>query len=141
MMYSFGKISTERLKTIHPIGQLILNDAIKVVDFSIICGLRNEQDQDEAFRNNKSTKQFPDSRHNKTNDPQFELIKHDISDAWDIAPWPTLYSNEKYILIVAGVIKACAERYSVKLRWGGDWNGNGKLNDSNSDLYLSLIHI
>ncbi len=38
---------------------------VKDFDCAVLCGHRNEADQNEAFRNNSSTKKWPDSDHNE----------------------------------------------------------------------------
>ena len=59
MAYKFGKTSSINLRQIHPDLQEILNEAIKYIDFSIICGHRNKADQDAAWHSGRSKKKFP----------------------------------------------------------------------------------
>ena len=75
-MPQFSVRSKKRLKQCDPRLQKILNHAIKEVDFTILCGHRNEEDQNEAYRTGKSTKRWPQSKHNKK-----------PSLAVDVAPW------------------------------------------------------
>ena len=42
-MYKFGNTSQDRLKTCNPLIQEILEEAIKIVDFSVICGHRTKE--------------------------------------------------------------------------------------------------
>ena len=45
-MYRFGKRSRERLKGVKPELQFVLNELIKIMDVTIIEGLRTEARQD-----------------------------------------------------------------------------------------------
>lgn len=107
-MYSFGKSSKRRLATLHPDLQRVLNGAIKIYNFSIICGHRGKKAQNEAFEDDKSTKRWPDSRHNSL-----------PSEAVDIAPWPIDWNNVEEFFYMAGIVMTVAERLGVELEWGG----------------------
>jgi peptidoglycan L-alanyl-D-glutamate endopeptidase CwlK len=91
--------------------QHVLEEAIKHVDFSVICGHRGKEDQDQAFMQGKSTLQWPASKHN--------LLP---SHAVDIAPYPKLYSatDEEWAILATHVLGA-ASKLGVKVRWGGHW--------------------
>ena len=87
-----------------------METAILHYDFTVICGYRDEVDQNAAFNSGHSRVKFPNSHHNKY-----------PSRAIDIAPWPidwddtiSFYKQAAYILEVAGQL-------GIKLRWGGNW--------------------
>lgn len=107
-MYKFGKSSKKRLATLHPDLQVVLNIVIQYYDFSIICGHRNEEDQNKAFKDGKSKVKWPDSRHNSL-----------PSKAMDIAPWPINWVNIYEFHFLAGLIIAVGEVYDIKIKWGG----------------------
>ena len=109
-MASFGKRSSERVATCHPDLQKILHEAIKMYDFTVLCGHRGKEDQNNAFAANKSNKQWPDGRHNST-----------PATAVDIAPWPIDWDDVAEFHYLAGIIMAVAEKYDIKLTWGGRW--------------------
>ena len=75
-MPSFSENSKIKLNSCHPSLQKIANEAIKQIDFTILCGHRNKIDQLIAFQEGKSKVQWPDSKHNKV-----------PSLAFDIAPY------------------------------------------------------
>jgi peptidoglycan L-alanyl-D-glutamate endopeptidase CwlK len=110
-MPSFGKASEERYKTLHPDLQKILTEAIKYCDFSITCGYRNKEDQEKAFNEHKSTKQWPNSNHNKL-----------PSTAVDIAPWPIDWDNRDRFIFLTGIIYCIAEQMNIKIRSGSNWS-------------------
>ena len=60
----FGRLSTQRLSTCDERLQDICNEAIKVYDFSVLCGHRDEIEQKKLFREGKSKLEYPHSKHN-----------------------------------------------------------------------------
>jgi len=126
-MPEFSKKSNEKKLSCHVDLQLILNQAIEIIDFSVIKGFRGEEEQNKAFDGGFSKLKYPKSKHNKK-----------PSMAVDIQPYP--YPNHKYLsrqcTFIAGVVMGCAYDLDLKIRWGGDWNGNGRIDDNNfNDLF------
>lgn len=117
-MYAFGKQSRENRAEIHPALQRILDQAIQLTDFSIIEGFRDEATQNRYYDDGKSKLRFPDSKHNRR-----------PSLAVDIVPFPIDWSNRERFYFLAGVIKGIAKKEGISIRWGGDWNSNGKFED------------
>lgn len=111
-MYKFSKTSKLHYATLDPKLQQILDKAIQYYDFSIICGHRNKEGQEKAFKEGKSKKCWPESKHNQN-----------PSIAVDIAPWNNGidWNNIEEFYYMAGIIMAIAERHFIKLRWGGHW--------------------
>lgn len=112
-MYKFGKTSQDRLNTCHPDLIKLMETAIKgsPLDFSIICGYRNKEDQDRAFRDGKSELKYPAGKHNKI-----------PSLAVDIAPYPTDWDDTKKFKEISKHIKKVARDLDISLWWGGDWS-------------------
>ncbi len=127
-MYKYGKKSRERLATCDPRLQEIFNEVIKVMDISILCGHRSEEEQQKAFNNGNSKLQYPNSKHNST-----------PSIAIDVAPWNggIDWENYKSFYFLGGLALGIADQKGIKLRWGGDWNRNGKFDDQTFD---DLVH-
>lgn len=65
-MFSFGQGSRKQLKTCHPSIRRLLNEAIKYIDFSVLCGGRGCVKQMEYYNSTpqRSQKVYPDSKHN-----------------------------------------------------------------------------
>ena len=122
-MPTFGQRSLTNLHTAHPDLQKVCNEAIKLYDFSVICGHRDKAKQDKAVRNGKSKTPFPKSKHNSL-----------PSLAVDLAPYPIDWNDTSRFYFLAGVMMGCAEKVGVKLRWGGDWNGDGDFKERFRDL-------
>ena len=122
----FGRLSTQRLYTCDERLQSICNEAIKVYDFSVLCGHRDEIEQKKLFREGKSKLEYPHSKHKK--------IK---SLAVDIASWPLDWDDRQAFYALAGVMFAVAHSKGIKLRWGGTWGG---LQDKNKSGFYDLGH-
>lgn len=130
-MYSFGKSSTRHLATADYRLQEIFNEVIKHVDCTIICGFRCEAEQNAAYSSGNSQVDWPHSKHN-TNP----------SKAVDVAPYhpekPHIHwdDTEEFICFHK-LVNMAAHQKGYKLRWGGDWDGDGVLTDQKLN---DLVH-
>ncbi len=111
-MPSFGKKSLDLLATCHPDLQAVLNESIKITDFTVLCGHRDEKEQNEAFAKGFSKVKYPNSKHNST-----------PSEAVDCAPYPISWDkkDEYRFHYMAGVILTVAKMLHKQIEWGGDW--------------------
>lgn len=117
-MPSFSQRSLDNIAELHPDLQRVCHEAIKDYDFVVICGYRNQADQEAAFRSGNSKARFGQSPHN-----------YRPSAAFDAAPYPIDWNATGKFMEMARVINAAAKRLDVPLRWGGDWNRNGRTDD------------
>lgn len=66
MTYRFSASSLEKLNELDPrlqeLAHLMMSK--QVMDFAVICGHRNESEQNAAFYKGKSKLKFPQSKHN-----------------------------------------------------------------------------
>jgi peptidoglycan L-alanyl-D-glutamate endopeptidase CwlK len=106
----FSQISSQKLGTCHIVLQEIAYEAIKIYDFSVLCGHRSEVDQMIAYQEGRSHVVWPDSKHNKL-----------PSMAMDLAPWPIDWNDINRFYELAGVIQTIAFQKDVKIVWGGKW--------------------
>ena len=127
MSYSFGKSSQTRLDTCHPKLQEILNEAIKYVDVSVLCGTRDEAAQEKAVADGASEVHYPDSRHNSL-----------PSMAIDVAPYPIDWDNHTRFALLQGLLKGIAMMKGIKIRSGIDWDSDG---DSTDHKFMDWPHI
>ena len=118
-MPSFSKISRERLATCDKRLQDLFNEVIKHYDCSIICGHRGQEDQDRAFNEGKSKIRWPNGKHNSN-----------PSKAVDVAPYPIDWNDTKRFYHFAGFVKGLATSMGIKIRWGGDWDGDNDFKDN-----------
>jgi peptidoglycan L-alanyl-D-glutamate endopeptidase CwlK len=105
-MFKFSKRSISILETVDERLQLICNEAIKEIDFSVIDGLRDLKTQKKYFEAGKS----------KT-----MSSKHLKGLAVDIVPFPLDWNNIDSFIELSKVIKRIALDNHIKLVWGGDW--------------------
>jgi peptidoglycan L-alanyl-D-glutamate endopeptidase CwlK len=115
-MPSFSIESSNKLKQADIKLQTLLNEAIKYIDFTILCTYRGEKEQNEAYNHGKSKLQFPNSKHNSM-----------PSKAVDIAPYhpesPHIRWNDtESFIFLLGYIKSLADRMGIKIRLGMTWS-------------------
>jgi len=113
-MPEFSIISKERLQTCDIRLQNVFNEVVKTRDCSIICGHRGEYAQNVAYKSGNSKLFFNESKHNSI--PSLGI---------DTAPYPVDWNDVIAFAHFAGYILRVAEQQGVKLRWGGDWDGDG----------------
>ena len=126
-MPSFSKISEQRLATCDQRLQAILREAIQHVDFSVLCGHRGRDEQEEAYRTGKSKARWPNSKHNTL-----------PSVAVDVAPYPVDWKDTARFARLAGYLERIAQEQGVRIRWGGDWDMDGRTND---ERFIDMPHI
>jgi len=119
----FGKTSKDRLKTCHPQLQEVLLEAIKHYDFTILCGHRNEEEQNAAYfaTPQKSTLMWPHSKHNT-----FPSLAVDVAPYYKEKPhirWNRLYE----FVYLHGIIRGLASERGIIIRSGIDWDRDDEL--------------
>jgi len=117
-MPTFNKLSGDRLATCHPDLQEVCNEGIKFLDFTILCGHRTEDEQEDAVRRGASTQHWPNSKHNSM-----------PSLAVDIAPYPVDWADTARFARLIGYLERIAWEKAIEVRWGGDWNQNFRTKD------------
>ena len=134
MPYQYGNTSRARIATLHPTLAYVMYETLKrsPYDIVVISGHRGEELQNALFDKGASEKRYPDSRHNGTKDPLLQEDPPQLSDAVDFAPWVNgriPWEDTHIFAVIFGVMTAVAHENNVKLRWGGDWNGDGSTSD------------
>ena len=112
MTYILSNSSFENLSTCCVDLKRVVIAAIKTspIDFSVICGFRDKEAQELAFRLGHSKLHFPLSSHNKN-----------PSLAVDIIPYPSGYKDIYNFQIMGAHILLTAHSMGIKLCWGGFW--------------------
>lgn len=116
-MPSFSTLSKQRLESCDSRLQLLLNEAIKHIDFVVLEGHRDEAAQNEAFRTGKSQKKWPDGNHNSFPSRAVDIAPYfpDVKIDWgDVVAFGRLM----------GFIQCLAVQNNIKLRFGLDWDGD-----------------
>ena len=109
-MPKFSKISKERLSTCDSRLQEIMNELIELYDFSVLCGHRGKEAQEEAVAKGTSSLHWPNSKHNTV-----------PSLAIDIAPYPIDWENIERFKYLGSLVFKIAVRKGITLRWGASW--------------------
>jgi len=130
-MANFGKRSRTNLSQAHPNLQKLFNEVIKYYDCAVICGHRNEKDQNKAYNDGLSKLRYPQSKHNKT-----------PSLAVDVVPWfknrPHIRWNDKSKFYeFGGFVQGVAASLNINIRWGGNWDMDDELKDQS---FFDLPH-
>lgn len=125
-MPKFGKASTEELATAHPALQSLFNEVIKHYDCSVLEGHRNKARQDAAVKSGASKTPWPRGKHNQV-----------PSLAVDVAPYPIDWNDLKRFYHFAGFVKGVALGLGLRIRWGGDWDGDHDFKDQS---FNDLVH-
>lgn len=134
-MFEFGERSKSNLETCRIELQQIATKALSygVADFSVIEGHRNINRQKRLFDEGKSQIDGINKKgkHNKI-----------PSEAVDLLPYPFIINGERAwddkqrLCVLAGLMYAAAAELGYKIRWGGDWSGNGNNKDSSFDDFV-----
>lgn len=127
--HAFGAKSQSKLATCHPVMVAVTERALmrSPVDFTIIHGWRGKDLQNVLVDSGASRTRWPDSKHNKTLDPDIDNPLQ-FSDAVDFGPWimgKVPWDDTHIFAAVAGCFFAAADELDARIRWGGDWDGDG----------------
>ncbi len=115
-MPSFSQKSLEKLNECHPDLITLMNEVIKSIDITIICGHRGREEQDKAYREGTSKVLWPFGKHNQT-----------PSLAVDIAPYPIDWDNINGFKLLGEFVLQTAHRLRKEtpefswIEWGGHW--------------------
>lgn len=127
-----GVTSNRNLDQCHPKIQRLIREVDRrlmkrgTMDLTVTCGHRGEKEQNEAYASKRSTKQWPDSLHNMLPSP-----------AVDVAPYPIDWNDTARFARLAGYIQAVADDLDIEIRWGGDWDQDGRTAD---ERFVDMPH-
>lgn len=123
----FGEKSLAKLEGVDPRLVEVAKLAITLTkqDFSVIYGLRSQAEQDALYAQGRTKpgKIVTWVRHSK----------HTEGKAIDTMAFPASWDGHLYLAIRDAMFTA-AKELGVKLRWGGDWDGDGVTERGETDL-------
>jgi peptidoglycan LD-endopeptidase CwlK len=93
---------------------------------TVITGHRTREEQTAAVAAGRSKTPWPKSRHNSL-----------PSRAVDLAPTPIDWTDRERFTLFAGFVLGTAAAQGVRVRWGGDWDGDRDVKDNSFD---DLVH-
>lgn len=109
-MPEFSPISESRLITCDPRLQTLFREVVKVVDCTIVCGYRDQVDQDKAFHDGFSRVKWPQGRHNRY-----------PSLAVDVMRCPIDWNDQERQEAFAAYVLEVAKSLGIEIEWGGNW--------------------
>lgn len=131
--YKFGTTSRRNLATCHPDLVRILEEGIRLIDFTVTEGHRSRARQQALFDQGLSKARPGYSKHNPM-----------PSMAADLAPHPIDWEDRERFTYLAGILVGIAHQLHAEgeikylLRWGGDWDRDGETKDNRFD---DLVHV
>lgn len=129
----FSQRSLDRLRTCDERLQRLFNEVIKHRDCIVLVGHRPKEDQDLAYRSGASKLRWPDSKHNSLPSKAVDVAPYPIPENWGEDD-PAEYEKFRYFgFFVLGV----AAGMGIKIRWGGDWDGDHDVTDQ---TFNDLVH-
>ena len=127
-MAKFSRRSLERLGTCKEDLRELFSIVIEVIDCTILCGIREKEEQNQMFQAGRSRCIWPDSKHN--------AILPELSSAIDVAPYyikePHIRWDKKSLYrwyFFGGIILGIASELNISIRWGGDWDRDTYVRD------------
>jgi hypothetical protein len=109
-MYSFSESSQQKLNTCDSRLIVLMNHVIRRFNITILCGHREEEEQNRLYNAGRSQLQYPHSFHNR-----FPSL------AVDIAPWPIDWQDIYNFYYMAGIVRGTAFQLGIDIVWGGHW--------------------
>lgn len=114
-MPAFSARSSAQLATCNPDLQRLFSEVVQHYDCTVIEGHRGQESQNKAYLEGKSKLKWPHGNHNAY-----------PSRAVDVAPYPLDWNDRDRFLHFAGFVFGIASQMGIKLRYGGDWDGDFK---------------
>lgn len=133
MGYSFGEKSLSKLSTCHPDIQKILNELIKIYDFSVLEGERSLETQQKYFAEGKSKLDGVNKKSKHQSSPSMAVDIMPYKKGTNAFSGSELDNRRFYVMM--GMVKAISMRLkeeghiSHSVRFGMDWDGDDTFND------------
>ena len=125
MTYALGPQSRARLQGVHPNLVKVVERAIELTDqdFMVLEGVRTPARQKELYAQGRTA---PGPKVTWTlNSNHFINPKTGFGHAVDLVPFPVDWSHTK-LDVVSKAMFAAALELGVSIRWGADWDRDGK---------------
>lgn len=120
-MPRFSKISEERLLTCHPDIIRVCRELIKQYDFSVLCGYRDQEEQDKAFNEGNSKVIYPNSKHNTKPSLAVDLAPYNETEPH--IDWGNVSAFKEMWLRFDAIARLLKERGEIMsdFIWGGEF--------------------
>lgn len=129
----FDAGSAKRLAAAHPLIQKLMNAARERIAFTVMDSQRGRAEQELAVRRGNSKAHFGDSAHNWS--PAIAVDIAPVPLDWnDIASFRALQAVIGWYHPASKAGHGLAKEMEIPIRWGGDWNMNGKADEKLVDM-------
>lgn len=128
----FSQPSREKLVTCDSRLIRLCTKVVQVFDVTVLCGRRDEQEQNRHFNSGNSKVRYPNSKHNSIPSMAIDLAPYPIP-----LDWGKQWKDKVKFYELKAIMFYEADRLGVRLRWGGDWDGDGDYKDQKFD---DLVH-
>lgn len=120
-MFTLSQRSKNNLKGVHVDLARVIVRAIQItpVDFMVIEGVRTAERQRELFNAVPKKTQTMNSRH---------LTGHAV-DCAPLVNGAIPWNDKAKFKAVSDAVFLAAKELNIRIRWGGDWNENGRSDD------------
>jgi peptidoglycan LD-endopeptidase CwlK len=137
MPATFSAASEARLKTCHPDLQRLFREVLKHWPCQVLEGHRGQEAQDRAFREGKSKLQWPNGNHNSFPSRAVDVAPFLVDTIGPPSGAPLVWNDAKRFYAFSGFVIGIAIGLGLKIRWGGDWDGDRDLGDQK---FNDLVH-
>lgn len=127
-MYKYGSESRRLLATCDERLQRVFNEAIYYMDIKILEGNRPKTVQDRYYEEGRTKVKWPHGTHNLKPSGAVDAVPFD-SNATPNINW----EDRERFSFMAGIIIGVGLMMGISIRWGGDWNRDGELDDNKFD--------
>lgn len=142
MSYSLGTESRQKLATVDPRLRAVVERAIQITtqDFKVLEGVRSQKRQYELYAQGRTLAQLRAAGVPATilakpgerivtwtlNSRHFPDSKTGLSRAVDLVPFPVDWNDLKKFDAISRAMLQAAKELNTPLRWGADWDQDGK---------------
>ena len=133
--YSYGTASQRKLDTCHPDIKLLFNHLIQYYNITILEGWRNEETQNELYRQGRSQIKWPDGKHNhldRNGKPESRAVDASI---WHPEEPHIHWEDPRSQLYFSGIVLGAGTALGIPIRCGCDWNENLNVTDNWIDAW------
>ena len=125
MTFVLGARSLERLKGVHPDLVRVVKRAIAISsqDFSVLEGVRSLARQKELYAKGRTA---PGPKVTWTMNSKHRKQADGFGHAVDLVPFPLDWNTTSKFNAIADAVFRAAEVEGVAIRWGADWDRDGK---------------
>lgn len=121
--YAFGAASEKELATCDERLQRLFREVAKYWNCKVIQGKRTEAEATVTRA----------TGHSRTDHSRHVYPVGAPSLAADVSPYPVVWGDRERFYAFGGFVVGTAVQMGIKIRWGGDWDGDRDLKDQSFD--------